>query len=893
MSAKQVWAVLQNCAGVQSESVMHRRPAFVALSRQCYRCHVEVVRMRAVGLAVLMLVLGCAPDMPVAPVDFVHADIDSAVDAAVSLGTDAQSDAADVVADAQPDVPADPCAGKNCDDGSICTQDNCVGGTCVHIGVLGPCEDGNTCTVGDACVDGVCLPGAVSDCADGTVCTDDSSDLASGCTHTANSGSCDDGTACTIGDTCQGGSCVGAGLLGVNLYEPGTQTADGQHNMAQGVVRTLAGGYAIAGSVFALDMWLIVTDAFGKKLWDRTYSDLAGANAIAAMADGGYALAGWKTISYQGFEGWQVWTVRTDASGNTLWSKSWLTTFGGEAQGVVATSDGGVIIVAGIQDPDGTWDAALVRYGADGSELWSKTYSAAGDDFGAALVQSPDGGFAFSGTTSSKGAGGQDMWLVRVAADGAVQWQATYGGPGDDWSRGLVTVPESLGGGFAVVGATGAKGSDNSDCWVVRVDAAGKELWDAKFGGPKNDACDSVAVLADGGFAMTGTRDAPPSSTHADGQFWLLRLDAMGALIWHDVLPGLPSRGNAVLGDSATGHLAAVGAVSTGMNTTDALFLRTDAFGHTTCAESGVCLPLALTACDDANPCTADLCDAVHAGCWHTNLPDETTCGTDSICAAGVCTLPPPGMVLIPAGTFWMGCNSAKDSDCISNENPQHKVVLSAYYMDLTETTVGQYEACVDAGVCTVPSSVQPAWDAAYPGLTDNPVNYVTWTQSQAYCKWRGAGFDLPTEAQWEMAARGSCEKNGSTANDPNCAKAMRTYPWGEAPATCSYAVMYDGSTSGCGTNATWAVGSTPAGDSPYGLHDMAGHVWEWNRDWYGLYSSGAVTDPGGPGSASYRVYRGGSLDYDAVVLRAGLRGTGGPSAAWYNIGLRCMRSYP
>ncbi len=231
--------------------------------------------------------------------------------------------------------------------------------------------------------------------------------------------------------------------------------------------------------------------------------------------------------------------------------------------------------------------------------------------------------------------------------------------------------------------------------------------------------------------------------------------------------------------------------------------------------------------------------------------------------------------------------NATKDTSCNanSNEKPQHKVTLSAYYMDVTETTVAQYKACVDAGVCTVPSAVQPAQYATYPGLTTNPVNNVSWTQSQAYCKWRGAAFDLPTEAQWEMAARGSCEKNGSTAGDAGCAAAMRTYPWGEAKPDASYAVFSD--------SVTAAVGSKTAGDSPYGLHDMAGNDHEWNRDWYGSYGAGAVTDPVGPASASYRVYRGGSYHDAAALLRAGYRHDYAPSDYADGIGLRCMRSYP
>jgi iron(II)-dependent oxidoreductase len=310
------------------------------------------------------------------------------------------------------------------------------------------------------------------------------------------------------------------------------------------------------------------------------------------------------------------------------------------------------------------------------------------------------------------------------------------------------------------------------------------------------------------------------------------------------------------------------------------------------CTRGPVCI--ADAECDDGNACTVDACK--DGACTHTPAGDGLPCGDAMECGAGVCyPKPPQGMALIPAATFWMGCNAVKDKNCADNEKPQHKVTLSAYFMDETETTVGQYKACVDAKVCTAPSYVQPAQYATYPGLTNNPVTMVTWTQSRAYCKWRGAAYDLPTEAQWEMAARGSCEKNGSTAGDAACAAAMRTYPWGEATATCSYAVMKDGDgPNGCGTNATWEVAKKTEGDSPYGLHDMAGNVFEWNRDWYDSYTPGAQTDPSGPGGGADRVGRGGGFGYGAAPLRSGSRYVGfSPSTASGSIGLRCVKSYP
>jgi len=246
------------------------------------------------------------------------------------------------------------------------------------------------------------------------------------------------------------------------------------------------------------------------------------------------------------------------------------------------------------------------------------------------------------------------------------------------------------------------------------------------------------------------------------------------------------------------------------------------------------------------------------------------------------------GMAFIPAGTFWMGCNSAKDTDCGADESPQHKVTLSAYYMDLTETTVGQYKACVDAGGCTAPElGVGGTW----PTKTNNPVNLVTRNQAYTFCKWRGSPFDLPTEAQWEMAARGDCEKNGSLATDPDCKARMRTYPWGDAPPSCSLAVYEVAGNPGCGTGATWVVGSKQAGDSPYGLHDMAGNVAEWTADWYGDYSATDQSNPSGPSEGVSWVPRGGWFEIGPGGIRSA--GRGNANFSFRDFGFRCARKYP
>ena len=271
----------------------------------------------------------------------------------------------------------------------------------------------------------------------------------------------------------------------------------------------------------------------------------------------------------------------------------------------------------------------------------------------------------------------------------------------------------------------------------------------------------------------------------------------------------------------------------------------------------------------------------------HECVPDCTgvECGFDPICGTldcgtcwsgsscdelGKCVLDP--MVLIPAGSFWMGCNSVVDDECESNESSYHEVTLSVYYIDKMEVTRSAYEKCVDAEACTVPSGGSNYCNWGKAGKGNNPVNCVNWDQASEYCLW--AGKRLPTEAEWEKAARGT---DG------------RKYPWGNETATCDYAVMNDGSNSGCGTSSPWDVCSkSPAGDSPYGLCDMAGNVYEWVSDWYDkdYYDVSPSVDPIGPDSGTYRITRGGSFYGDGV--RASVRNLEWPDAGSGSGGFRC-----
>jgi eukaryotic-like serine/threonine-protein kinase len=229
-------------------------------------------------------------------------------------------------------------------------------------------------------------------------------------------------------------------------------------------------------------------------------------------------------------------------------------------------------------------------------------------------------------------------------------------------------------------------------------------------------------------------------------------------------------------------------------------------------------------------------------------------------------------MVYVPAGDFLMGSPAGEGDD---NEHPQHTVYLDAFWIDRTEVTNRQYQQCVQAGACDVS---RYADNSDYNGA-DQPVVGVTWFNASDYCQW--AGGRLPTEAEWEKAARGM---DG------------RKYPWGNQTATCDYAVMDDGSGNGCGRgDAAWDVGSKPGGASPYEALDMAGNVWEWVADWYGsdYYDVSPANNPTGPGSGEYRVLRGGSWSHSVRSVRAANRLYSNPVYRNNNVGFRCASEVP
>jgi len=239
-------------------------------------------------------------------------------------------------------------------------------------------------------------------------------------------------------------------------------------------------------------------------------------------------------------------------------------------------------------------------------------------------------------------------------------------------------------------------------------------------------------------------------------------------------------------------------------------------------------------------------------------------------------------MVLIPAGTFMMGgdvesalrvCQEFQ-VDCqrsqFEDEEPVHEVYLDEFYIDMFEVTYEDYNWCIEAGLCDIPSCP----DYLDPELAGNPVACVSWFKASDYCQW--VGKRLPTEAEWEKAARGSLEE--------------MQYPWGNGRPICDPGAQNGAQFSDCAGDAVQTGNFSPNG---YGLYDMAGNVREWVADWYysKYYIDSPIENTTGPSQRGYRSVRGGSFFSRPYHLRVSYRAAVTPETASLTIGFRCAYS--
>jgi hypothetical protein len=358
----------------------------------------------------------------------------------------------------------------------------------------------------------------------------------------------------------------------VKIYG-GTQWDEGRS--AQ---QTADGGYIVAGDTRSFgtggsfDVWLLKTNAFGDTLWSKVYG---GTNedagfSVQQTADGGYIIAG--ETYFGGAEDYDVLLIKTDASGTALWTK----TYGGsgEDQGysVQQTTDGGYI-VAGFGYP---YDFYLIKTNASGDTLWTRTYGGSSIDIGRDVQQTADGGYIVAGYTLSFGSGNTNVYLVKTNAFGDTLWTRAYGGSSGISYWGY-SVQQTQDGGYIVAGLT-EQGS-SYDVYIIKTNASGDTLWTKTYGdgGIYWEEAHSVRQTTDGGYIVA----AITQSSGAGGfDVWLIKTNAAGDTLWTRTYGGTNyDFAESVRQTADGGYIIAGETMSFGAGVYDVYLIKTDAQG--------------------------------------------------------------------------------------------------------------------------------------------------------------------------------------------------------------------------------------------------------------------------------------------------------------------------
>jgi hypothetical protein len=349
-------------------------------------------------------------------------------------------------------------------------------------------------------------------------------------------------------------------------------------------------GYVIAGSCtssgVSSDVFLIRTDTLGDTLWTRTYggTSVDAAYSVQETADSGYVIAGNTSSFGAGYN--DVYLVRANAAGDTLWTRAYGGTSTDESYSVVQTCDGGFVIAGytwsfGVGTPDSV-NVYLVKTDARGDTLWTRFYGGIGSDVGSSVRQTSDSGYIIAGTTCTFGStpDSDDVYLIKTDAQGDTLWTRTYGGKRNDGGRSVIQVAD---GGYVIAGYTFSFGAGSQDVYLIRTDASGDTLWTRTYGGASYDDGCSVQSTTDGGYIIAGATGSFGAGIY---DVYLIKTDSQGDTLWTRTFGGASSDWSECVRQTPDGGYIVAGyTLSFGAGSCDVYLIKTDANGNVGVAE--------------------------------------------------------------------------------------------------------------------------------------------------------------------------------------------------------------------------------------------------------------------------------------------------------------------
>ncbi len=340
------------------------------------------------------------------------------------------------------------------------------------------------------------------------------------------------------------------------------------------VQQTSDGGYILAGFTSSYgaglyDIYLIRTDARGDTIWTRTYGESGSdyAYSVVQTADGGFAVA--VSIRRPGID--SAYVIKTDPKGTIQWQKA----YGGILYSIQRTTDGGFCLVGQNQN-----DVYIVRTNETGDTLWTRAFGDTAEDRGYASAQTPDGGFAITGWTYSFGDGSGDVYLIKTDAHGDSLWTRTYGGSEPDCGTSILVTSD---GGYIITGTTESFGTADISIYLIRTEADGDTMWTRVFGGPLYSWGMCVTKAADDGCVVVGRT----GSYGAGGSdLYLLRTGANGDTLWTKTFGGADDDCGFSVQQTADGGYIAAGQAGHDRSG-DAYLIKIDSLGNVGVAEEG------------------------------------------------------------------------------------------------------------------------------------------------------------------------------------------------------------------------------------------------------------------------------------------------------------------
>ena len=336
-----------------------------------------------------------------------------------------------------------------------------------------------------------------------------------------------------------------------------TKTYGGQYNeSAFSIQQTTDGGFIVAGYTYTFgpgnyDVYLLRTDPNGDTLWTRTYGGTDGdyGYSVRQTTDGGYIIAGQTESFGQTYN--DVYLIKTDNSGDTVWTRTYDAGSYEAANSVKQTDDGGFII-AGYIFYVGTQnrDFFLVKTDVNGDTMWTRIYGGSEPDEAWSVIQASDGGYVVAGYTASFGSGNEDIWLLKTDANGDTVWTKIIGGNGIDDAR---DIQQTTDGGYIVAGSTDSYGS--GELYLIKTDADGNTQWARRYGGHDYDYGNCVRQTSDGGFVATGYTWVGPDGWY---DVFLVKTNENGNTMWTASYGGSQDEhGHSVLETSDGGYVIA------------------------------------------------------------------------------------------------------------------------------------------------------------------------------------------------------------------------------------------------------------------------------------------------------------------------------------------------